>query len=782
MNLTTVPTDFDANTIFIDLQFNAIDVILNYAFTNMPKLQTLNMENNVISVIQQYAFFNCTALRELRIGANQLTFSPETVPLQVYQSLTGLRTLYGSDNKGSVVGTFPAAVCTYLRNLETLWIDLYGHATFPTHCNGMTKLRSLYIRVTDLLYLKNTTLQALSGINLREFRFQGYHFMPVLHTGDANFLLPVRKVPRLWISYAERKANLKSAIRILLYPFRNRTMDSLSLDTIGDISAIDFSNDDFFILRTICVKQLKLMNDLIIGANLNGMVGSKLWKCLVSRNLDRKILKSFPFLVSLPNIRKINICCQEIRRPSTQLDVRSYEDKLAIYIPWPRVVLTLSFSDSLEWFSMSDIDWSRNPFNTHLEIKAKNLAFVDFSGLYLDNCVGRILGLEALKTLRITMWNCADVNPHFISNLVSLESLTFSSLNIGHNAITKPLLQNLSRLHTLNISDNKLVDLKSDFFKSQVTSLTRLDISNNNFRFIPRTILSLKNITYLDLSKNKISVMSTDEMSFINDRNISFNLEGNVLVCSCRSIPFLRWINLRKSKILDYDKVKCVDDKGIVQFLTDVIEDLRNKELRCVATFWMDFAISGLIALIFLIIIAFILHKFRADVHYVYARVRRYIRRHQRKTHIPLTTMYHAYVSYASANHEWPINTLRTHLEAKGFRLCIPDRDFIPGEDEVDNIINSIDNSKRVIFILTREFIENDWCDWQIKMARYHAFRNDNENFIVVIILDDIKNHDIPTSLKKIWIRVNCLRWPLNEDPQLIDIFWQKLENSLVDD
>ena len=155
MNLTTAPTDFDVNTIFIDLQFNEIDVFSNYIFTNLPKLETINVAHNAISVIQPYAFYNCNALEELHFEYNKLTFTSESVPLQIYQSLTRLKGFYVHFNKGNTVGTFPTPICTYLTNLDSLSIDIYGHTTFPTECSRMVHLRWIYLVVSELLYLQN---------------------------------------------------------------------------------------------------------------------------------------------------------------------------------------------------------------------------------------------------------------------------------------------------------------------------------------------------------------------------------------------------------------------------------------------------------------------------------------------------------------------------------------------------------------------------------------------------------------------------------------------------
>ena len=191
------------------------------------------------------------------------------------------------------------------------------------------------------------TLQALSGLNISDFSFLGFKNMPVLHPRDANFLQQVQNVTRLLIGYSERHANIKSALRILLYPFRNKTMESIYLDKIRDTAAINFEDDDFLVLRTICVKQLILSDNYIMEANLNVMVGSRLWNCLedfdISNNFATHIPISFPFLISLPKIKKLNVCCQRIHaygiRQPTKLDWNEAYDNLVLgNIIWPKML------------------------------------------------------------------------------------------------------------------------------------------------------------------------------------------------------------------------------------------------------------------------------------------------------------------------------------------------------------------------------------------------------------------------------------------------------------
>uniref|UniRef100_K1QC90 Toll-like receptor 13 n=1 Tax=Magallana gigas TaxID=29159 RepID=K1QC90_MAGGI len=60
-------------------------------------------------------------------------------------------------------------------------------------------------------------------------------------------------------------------------------------------------------------------------------------------------------------------------------------------------------------------------------------------------------------------------------------------------------------------------------------------------------------------------------------------------------------------------------------------------------------------------------------------------------------------------------------LENKGFKVRIHDRDFIPGVDIAENITIAIHNSRRIILIMTSDFLKSQWCMFELNMARMES-------------------------------------------------------------
>ncbi|KAK3098149.1 hypothetical protein FSP39_016658 [Pinctada imbricata] len=319
------------------------------------------------------------------------------------------------------------------------------------------------------------------------------------------------------------------------------------------------------------------------------------------------------------------------------------------------------------------------------------------------------------------------MNPEFISHLSSITNLSIAQCNIGHNAKAFPIIYNLTNLTSLDIAENLIDDLNPIFFQSQVLSLKNLSLADNNLRAIPKAVFVLQNLKYLDLRLNLLSGISSDEMSFIDglDDLIIF-LGGNALRCSCETLPFMNWVRDNYNKIKDYNILTCKYNNVSEIKLEMAIRQLHQMEINCVSNIWLGLSISGLICLLLIVMVVFLLYKFQPDVRYVIARVKRFLRKMNRKaSNVPILNhkQYHAYVSYGDTNYKWACKVLYKALKDEGFHLSLQHKDFEAGIPLSENILDAIDSSRRVIFVLSHDFLENEWDDFKIQIATYHAIR-----------------------------------------------------------
>ncbi|XP_041364046.1 uncharacterized protein LOC121379468 [Gigantopelta aegis] len=105
---------------------------------------------------------------------------------------------------------------------------------------------------------------------------------------------------------------------------------------------------------------------------------------------------------------------------------------------------------------------------------------------------------------------------------------------------------------------------------------------------------------------------------------------------------------------------------------------------------------------------------------------------------------YHAYFCHTSQNIDW-VNQTMDRLESPEHNLVCGqyERDFIPGEFIVDLITTFCFSSNRVVFVLSPEFMLNNWAMYQMRLAVTYSVDHD-ENIILPII---VKECDIPEML-----------------------------------
>ena len=88
-----------------------------------------------------------------------------------------------------------------------------------------------------------------------------------------------------------------------------------------------------------------------------------------------------------------------------------------------------------------------------------------------------------------------------------------------------------------------------------------------------------------------------------------------------------------------------------------------------------------------------------------------------------------------SVNH----NSIQTNVEnsvesdEQYFKLCIHERDWLPGNLISWNIVNSVQNSKRTILVLSKDFIESIWFQVEFHTAYYQMLEDKIDRLIVVV-------------------------------------------------
>ena len=140
--------------------------------------------------------------------------------------------------------------------------------------------------------------------------------------------------------------------------------------------------------------------------------------------------------------------------------------------------------------------------------------------------------------------------------------------------------------------------------------------------------------------------------------------------------------------------------------------------------------------------------------------------------------VYDVFVAYSSCEKEerkWVNLILTPKLENEhGLKLCIHHRDFTPGQDLAENIIQAINKSEKTLFILSPSFLNSDWCHFEVIMACEKMISEKRDSLIIVVFkgLDRIQPQ-MPTMLSRLIQKNLYIEWTDDSNQQIL--FWRKL-------
>ncbi|XP_050923932.1 uncharacterized protein LOC127139851 [Lates calcarifer] len=79
---------------------------------------------------------------------------------------------------------------------------------------------------------------------------------------------------------------------------------------------------------------------------------------------------------------------------------------------------------------------------------------------------------------------------------------------------------------------------------------------------------------------------------------------------------------------------------------------------------------------------------------------------------------YHVFISYSSTDYQWT-HSIINQLESCGLQVCYHERDFIPGRTVLENMSECIQESQKVLLVLSPEFVRSRWCLLEANMSLF---------------------------------------------------------------
>lgn len=135
---------------------------------------------------------------------------------------------------------------------------------------------------------------------------------------------------------------------------------------------------------------------------------------------------------------------------------------------------------------------------------------------------------------------------------------------------------------------------------------------------------------------------------------------------------------------------------------------------------------------------------------------------------------YDLFISFAHNDSDFVKENLLPKLENEfDQKVCVHHRDWIAGELIQDQILQSVESSRRTVIILTEAFILSEWSYIEFRTAHNMSIREGRPRVIVILLNEDIINDPRLSKSLKSYTAVNTyLVWG---DPD----FWKKFKQIL---
>ena len=420
----------------------------------------------------------------------------------------------------------------------------------------------------------------------------------------------------------------------------------------------------------------------------------------------------------------------------------------------------------------------------YLDISWTTYLVQDFFALYNQST---ITGLKHMKVLNVSNTEITSVPDNILISFPSLQVMDMSRNNITFYKERSVILSSNRDIQFLYFAHNQINFVPQNLF-SNLGSLQKLDLSNNHIHEFDFNISRLYSLENLNLEYNMISEIPeatrqqlTQFAERIAPRVITVDLSNNQLVCLCSSIPSISFMSQSKPTNLvfkNYDEYLCVNR------VYDTVH-VHNVNLH---SLWWDCLGSGVyvgigfacasVVITIILLLAVTIYRKRWWFRYQYFLSHRFWKNYHKIDTLDTSFEYDLFVSYNHCDYQFVNEMLRPKLEDElGLHLCFHDRDFRLGEVITEQIIESIQSSKKTLFILSKSFLASTWCHFEVQMAQSRLFTT-GKDVILLALLEPLPDRMVSNTLKCLLETRTYVEWTEN-DTYGQKLFWEKIYQSV---
>uniref|UniRef100_T1GBC3 TIR domain-containing protein n=1 Tax=Megaselia scalaris TaxID=36166 RepID=T1GBC3_MEGSC len=269
----------------------------------------------------------------------------------------------------------------------------------------------------------------------------------------------------------------------------------------------------------------------------------------------------------------------------------------------------------------------------------------------------------------------------------------------------------------------------------------------------------------LDLRNNSFKYLDQHFLDQIEEFEVPTYLSGNDWKCDCDNLTFIDIIR-NTSQIID--EIYCwVNDR--TKILTKISPD--HIQFICEGS---SYAYEIIILSTFLVIFAI-----SSTSVYFRREIRIWFFAHRvclwciSEDEVDKDRTYDAFVCFQEKDEHF-VERIVEVLESgpNPYKLCIHFRDWMVGEYISAQIVKSVENSKRTIFIITSNFLDSVWSRLEFRTACAASLREKIPRIIVILCQEIEELGKLDPEIKAYFNSNTYLKW---NDP----LFWSRLQYAL---
>ncbi|XP_059354132.1 toll-like receptor 5b [Carassius carassius] len=507
---------------------------------------------------------------------------------------------------------------------------------------------------------------------------------------------------------------------------------NLSYNFLGSIDSKTFHNLEKLELLDLSYNHIRVLGD----QSFQGLPS------LINLNLTENALESVHEIATLPNLKKLYLG----------------ENRISSLSSLPNIAKNLTTLD-LEFNRLKDLSDLYTIFREFPEIEKIFLRGNMFSSCYNQN---QIVVSDKLQLLNLELSTM---------QMIWSEGKCFNVFN------------GLHQLEQLSLASNGLQSLPKDIFKD-LTSLFFLDLSFNSLKYLPNGVFP-KSLQILNLEYN--SIYSVDPNLFSTLSYLS--LLKNQFRCDCNLRDFQTWLNQTNVTFFHpIEDVTCAspEDQYMVSVVRSSIQCEDEEDERSVENLRLVLFIFCSTLIILFTASAIIYVRRRGYIFKLYKKLFAKLVDQKQQKLDPDRFLYDVYLCFSSSDIKWVERALLKRFDSQfseqnTLRCCFEERDFIPGEDQLNNMRNAIQNSQKTLCVVSEHFLKDGWCLETFSFAQ-KKMQVDLEDILVMLVVGNIPQYRL-LKYKQVRSYIETrryLQWP--DDSQDLDLFYDQLLHKIKKD